>query len=203
MPGVAESLTLYFAVMFGTMALALPLEPATLLAAKIAAPWLVATVASLAAVALAVADHAFVRRAFQTRVLDELRKKPIFERAQRWARVAPFLTTAAFAGLPLPFIVVRVLVPVSGYPVARYAPAVALGRFPRFFVIATFGTAWSEYLPNELLVGLMLASVAVAASSALVHRHRSRAARAATVAAAPSPGQPQAEPATLAGPREP
>jgi len=34
-------------------------------------------------------------------------------------------TTAAFAGLPLPFVIVRVLVPLTGYPVARYASAVA------------------------------------------------------------------------------
>ncbi len=172
MPGVAESLALYFAVMLGTMAIALPIEPATLIVAKVATPWVVAAVATSAAVALAVGDYALVRRAFRTRLLEQVRGRPIFARAERWAKVAPFLTTAAFAGLPIPFLVVRVLVPVSGYPLPRYVLAVAIGRFARFYVVAAFGTAWARYLPTNLLVGVMVGTVVVAATSALAHRWR-------------------------------
>lgn len=185
MPGAAESLALYFAVMLGTMALALPIEPATLLVAKVAAPWLIASVASAASVVLAVFDYGLIRRALRTRLLETLRKRPLFAKAERWARAAPFLTTALFAGLPLPFIVVRVLVPVSGYPLRSYALAVAVGRFARFFVVAAFGTAWSRYLPTELLVGVMIGSAVLAIGSAIAHRRgwlgfgRERAATAA------------------------
>jgi uncharacterized membrane protein YdjX (TVP38/TMEM64 family) len=191
MPGVAESLALYFVGMLGAMAVALPIEPATLLVAKVAAPWMVATTATAAAVLLAVVDYAFVRRAFRTRLLEAVRQKPLFTRAERWAKVAPFLTTAAFAGLPIPFLIVRVLVPVSGYPLARYVAAVALGRFARFYVVAAFGTAWARYLPTNLLVAVMVAIVVVAVASAALHRwragRRDAEAEAPLVAADPEP----------------
>ena len=139
MPGVAESLALYFAIMIGTMAAGLPIAPATLIVAKVAAPWLVAAVAALAAALIAVGDYALVRRAFRTRALDRVRRSAIFAKVERWARLAPFLTTLLFAALPMPFVIVRVLVPVSGYPLARYVAAVSLGRYARVFALAAFG----------------------------------------------------------------
>ena len=193
MPGVAQSLALYFAGMLGAMAVALPIEPATLLIAKVAAPWAVATVATIAAVILAIGDYALVRRAFRTRLLEQVRDRPLFARAERWAKVAPFLTTAAFAGLPIPFLIVRVLVPVSGYPIARYVLAVAVGRFARFYVVAAFGTAWARYLPANVLVGVMVGIVVLALASALAHRWRSaRRAEAVTEAAPLVAADPEA-----------
>ena len=99
MPGVAESLALYFAIMIGTMAAGLPIAPATLIVAKVAAPWLVAAVAALAAALSAVGDYALVRRAFRTRALERVRRSAIFAKVERWARLAPFLTTLLFAAL--------------------------------------------------------------------------------------------------------
>ncbi len=184
MPGVAESLALYFAIMIGTMAAGLPIAPATLIVAKVAAPWLVAAVAALAAALSAVGDYALVRRAFRTRALERVRRSAIFAKVERWARLAPFLTTLLFAALPMPFVIVRVLVPVSGYPLARYVAAVSLGRYARVFALAAFGTAWSGFLPNEILVALMVGTAVIAAIAAVAHRSgRLRGARAAEPAA--------------------
>ena len=117
----------------------LPLEPQTLLAVKVAPPWLLASIGALAAAAVAPFDHWFVRRAFRVRLLDDLRKKKLFQRAEVWANASPFFTTFGFAALPLPFMFARVLVPLSGYSRGRYALAVALGRFPRVYTIAALG----------------------------------------------------------------
>jgi len=103
--------------------------------------------------------------------------------------VAPFLITAAFAGLPVPFTIVRVLMPLSGYPLRRYMAAVALGRFPRILVIATFGGFVD--IPDRILVALLIAGVVLAALGAVARHLRARAAtRRAAAAAGIEPAPP-------------
>jgi uncharacterized membrane protein YdjX (TVP38/TMEM64 family) len=169
MPPAATELALYFAFMLAaTSILSLPLAPATLLAAKVASPWLVAALASLASALAAVFDHWFVRRAFRLRLLEAMRQKAMFQRAERLAKVAPFWTTTAFAAFPVPFTIVRVLMPLAGYPRARYTLAVAIGRFARIFVIAAFGAIVD--VPSDVLVALLVAGVGLAAAAALARR---------------------------------
>ena len=161
----------YFLVMTVSMSvLSLPLAPATLIVAQSAAPWAIALTASAAGATASLFDHWFVRRAFQLELLDRLRHKSWFSRAEGWARLQPFWTTALFAAVPLPFTFVRVLVPLSGYPLARYVAAVALGRFPRIFVIATVGTLIA--VPIPILIALFAATVSVGLIAAIVRRMR-------------------------------
>lgn len=166
---LARDLALYFAVMCAAMSvLSLPLAPATLLAVKSAPPLAVASAAAVAAAIAAVFDHWFVRRAFELRALGRLRRRKLFLKAEDWARVAPFWTTAVFAALPIPFTIVRVLMPLSGYPRHRYVAAVALGRFPRIFVIAYVGAALE--IPRWILVWIFAVTLAGAALVALARR---------------------------------
>src|SRR5690242_8848850 len=111
----------------------LPLSAATLLAVKSAPPWAVTLVATAAAGVTAIIDHTVVRRttrlSFQFRgrqvsVLKEVTSHRLYPRVERAAKVAPFLTTAAFAGFPLPFWMMRILMPLIGFPLLRYVPAV-------------------------------------------------------------------------------
>lgn len=164
MQDVAGELALYFLFMTATTSiLSLPLAPATLLVAKLAPPWAVASIATAASIVSACFDHWFVRRAFRLRALESMRTRTLFVKAERWAKVAPFWTIAGFAGLPLPFILMRVLMPLSGYPMRRYVAATGLGRFPRFYVIAAFGAVVD--IPNEVLVGLLVAGVVLSAAT--------------------------------------
>ncbi len=156
----------YFFAMIAVFSVAsLPPSPPTLMAAKVNPPWLLATLAAVAAAIAAVFDYYLIRRAFRVRTLDRLRRHRLFARAERWAKVAPFFTVALFAAVPLPFMMPRVLVPVSGYPVGRYAAAVALGRWPRVFVIAAFGTLVD--VPAWMLDALFGAGVLLAVLGAL------------------------------------
>ena len=108
MPETLKHLALYFVVMVPTFTiLSLPPSPPTLAAAKVAAPWLVASVASVAAFLAALFDHRFVRRSFELERLAKLRAHRLFVAAERYAKVAPFLTTFTFAALPIPFTIVR------------------------------------------------------------------------------------------------
>jgi hypothetical protein len=203
--------------MAASMLLSLPLSPATLLATKAAPPWLVALVGTLAAGLTAAFDHAVITRAVHLRegdgriarwlaqIGEKARAAPAFgasgsarylkavlERLERLAKVAPFLTTGIFAGFPLPFWIVRVLMPLSRYPRGRYVAAVMLGRFGRLFVIATFGTFVE--IPNEILLGLIAFGVVAAIVGALVRRFRTSTDRATD----PSPRSPKPAPTSEA-----
>jgi uncharacterized membrane protein YdjX (TVP38/TMEM64 family) len=165
---VQNPVAYFFAMIVVFSVASLPPSPPTLMAARANAPWLLASLAAVAAAIAAVLDYYLVRRAFRVGVLDRVRRHPLFERVERWAKVAPFFTVALFAAVPLPFMIPRVLVPLSGYPVARYAAAVGLGRWPRVFVIATFGTFVD--IPVWMLKALFAAGVAVALIGAVLRR---------------------------------
>ena len=168
-PNVVPALAMFFGLMVLAGFVPQPLTPATLLAAKAAPPWALSLVAAVAAAAAAFVDHRLVRTTFQIKALAEIRKKALFQRAEGWVKVAPFLTTAAFAALPLPFLIVRVLMPLTGYPALRYAVAVGLGRAPRIYVLAVVGKELD--IPTELLVGA-LALGALVSLAAFVQQRR-------------------------------
>jgi uncharacterized membrane protein YdjX (TVP38/TMEM64 family) len=94
----------------------------------------------------------------------------MFARAEAWAKVAPFFTVVLFAAVPLPFVIPRVLVPLSGYPPARYVAAVALGRWPRVFVVAAFGRVVD--IPAWLLEVVFAAAVVCVVGLAALRRVR-------------------------------
>ncbi len=170
----------YFLSMIVVFSVAsLPSSPPTLMAAKANPPWLLATLGGAAAGLAGIFDYHLVRRVFRFQALDRVRRHPLFERAERWAKVAPFLTVTLFAAFPLPFMIPRVLVPLSGYSLPRYSIAVALGRFGRVFVIAAFGQLVD--IPGWILEAALLAALLVAAIGAIF---RSRSAE--TPPAAPA-----------------
>lgn len=136
---VKSPVVYFFTMMVVFSAASLSPSPPTLMAAKVNPPALLAGLGSIAAAIAAVFDWYVVRRLFRVETLVRVREHRLFERAERMAKVAPFLTIVVFAALPLPFLIPRVLMPLSGYPLRRYVAAVAIGRFPRVFVIASFG----------------------------------------------------------------
>jgi uncharacterized membrane protein YdjX (TVP38/TMEM64 family) len=159
----------YFFAMIAVMSVAsLPPSPPTLMAAKSNPAWLLALLASVAAALAALFDHWFVRRVFRLDNLERVRRHPLFDRAERWAKVAPFFTVVLFAAVPLPFMIPRVLMPLTGYPRLRYAGAVALGRFPRVYVLAAFGQAFD--IPSWVLEVLFAGGLALAVITALLRR---------------------------------
>jgi uncharacterized membrane protein YdjX (TVP38/TMEM64 family) len=161
----------YFAAMIVVFSAAsLPPSPPTLMAAKANPAWLVATLGATAAALAAILDYHLVRRVFRVPALERARAHPMFARAEGWAKVAPFFTVALFAAVPLPFMIPRVLVPLSGYPAWRYVAAVALGRWPRVFVIAAFGRVVD--VPAWLLEAAFAASVVLVVGLAALRKVR-------------------------------
>ena len=159
----------YFLVMIPVLSvLSLPLEPATMIIAKVSAPWEIALLGSAAAAVAACFDYFFVRRVFRIGALDRLRGHRLFSRAERYAKVAPFLTILAFAALPLPFAICRVMMPLISYPFPKYVAATALGRLPRIYVLAAFGKLFD--IPNWILGAFLIGALLLAALGALFRK---------------------------------
>jgi uncharacterized membrane protein YdjX (TVP38/TMEM64 family) len=159
----------YFLVMLPVLSiLSLPLEPATMLIAKVCPPWEIALLGSLAAAFAAVFDYFFVRRVFRIEALDRLRARRLFSRAESMAKVAPFLTILLFGALPLPFVIVRVMMPITSYSLPKYVLATAIGRFPRIYALAAFGQLVD--VPTWMLEAFLVGAVVLAALGALFRK---------------------------------
>jgi uncharacterized membrane protein YdjX (TVP38/TMEM64 family) len=186
----------YFLVMIPVQSvLSQPLEPATMIIAKVAPPWEIALLGSLAAAVAAVFDYFFVRRVFRIAALERLRAHRLFSRVESLAKVAPFLTIFFFAALPLPFAIPRVMMPITGYSLPRYVVAMALGRLPRIYVLALFGKIFD--IPNWVLGAVLIGAIVLGALGALFRRlgwiGGSRDAAPAEIAKeAPAPAPPPA-----------
>ena len=159
----------YFLVMIPVQGvLSLPLEPATMIIAKVAPPWEIALLGSLAAAVTALLDYFIVRRLFRVAALDRLRAHRLFSRVERYAKVAPFLTIFLFAALPLPFAIPRVMMPITGYSLPRYVAGMALGRLPRLYVLALFGQLFD--VPSWVLGAILIGAVVLGGLGAALRK---------------------------------
>src|SRR5207244_11790759 len=75
---------------------------------------------------------------------------------------APFWTSAIVIYSPIPDSAVRILAPLSRYPLPKFLAAVAFGRFPRLLLIVGFGVlvhmpTWLLLVSTVALVGLTVA----------------------------------------------
>jgi membrane protein YqaA with SNARE-associated domain len=98
--------------------------------------WLVALLASLATVAASLADYhalAWLMRLGRVRRLVRTR---FYEKIAEWFNQAPFLIVLLINALAIPFAADRVLAVPGAYSRPRYALAVFLGRFPRYYLTA-------------------------------------------------------------------
>jgi membrane protein YqaA with SNARE-associated domain len=101
--------------------------------------WPTASVATAGTLAAAWVDH----RIFVP-LLTRVRDTPFFASgAVGWLRdrfsAAPFLVLVVSGVLPLPFFPFKALAFAQRYPLGRYLGAVALGRFPRYALLAGLG----------------------------------------------------------------
>jgi len=137
----------------------LPHEPGILYMAQFYDPLWIAIVATIASIVMSFADYAMVEAWMRHPRLGAVQHTRLFRWAVRWMKRWPFMIIVLFSMTPLPIAVVRILAPASGYPVGRYIAAQAVGRLPRFYVLAWIGSAL--HFPSWVLLGLFLLTVAL------------------------------------------
>jgi hypothetical protein len=141
-------------------------EPALLAYGRIYPPLVVAlvgTAASLGAEALNYAGYAWL---LHGRHLGRIRE--VSSGVTRMFQRQPFLACIVVACTPVPDWSVRVLGTLARYPARRYLLAFAVGRVPKFWLIATVGQALQVSL--SAVVALALGSVLVTLGGVAIKR---------------------------------
>lgn len=134
----------------------IPHEPGLLYFAKFYDPVWIAAAATFGSVVVSFADYAMVESMLRrSRLAQQTRDSRLMQWGVKWMKRWPFGVVVVFSLMPLPISIIRVLAPVSGYPIGRYIAAQIVGRFPRFLILAMIGHAIQ--LPTWLLVTVTLA----------------------------------------------
>ncbi len=140
---------------------------------------LIGTAANLVAEYL---NYQLYKELLARRALDRLTNNPRLLKLVALFNRRPFLTTWFISWSPLPDWTIRILAPLARYPVCPWLAAMGLGRFPRYWLLASLGT-WIS-LDGRILawIAVMPASAVVVGSARAAFRRRRRLAVAAPIA---------------------
>lgn len=137
-------------------------EATLLYYARLYPAWLLALVGTAGASLAEALNYRLVDWAAELPKLAALKTR----KSVRWSIAAflraPFWTTVIVIFSPIPDSAVRVLAPLSRYPLPKFLGAIALGRFPRLLLIAGFGALVP--VPTRLLLGGGVALVTLVAA---------------------------------------
>ena len=137
----------------------IPHEPGVLYFSLLAPPLVLACAGAIGTFAAAYFDRWLLGWLVRGRAGKALRRSRSWQFMCRMLLRAPFPTIAVVAALGIPPVqAIRVLAASAHYPTRRYALALALGRFPRFYLIALLGRQLSP--PGWLMGGLTIAFLA-------------------------------------------
>jgi len=127
----------------------LPHEPAVIWYGAHMGVWPTTLIATAGTVLAGIVDH----RLFVP-LIERIKSGPRVPAAfaERFFRRWPFLILVLSGLTPLPFFPFKLLALTTGYPLGRYAGAVAVRSLPRYALLAWLGTALT--LPVWLLVAL-------------------------------------------------
>ena len=139
---------------------AVPHEPVILYYGKFYSAWAVALTATAGTLITEVINYSIFQYLADLKTFQRISQGRVVGRLIRLFRKAPF-PTLWIAGLtPVPFYPFRFLVVLARYPLPLYALAVAVSRFPRFYLLALLGDKF--HIPNAWIIGFFLVLFAVA-----------------------------------------
>lgn len=149
----------FYSIPANTAISVFPHEPVIIYCGQYFDVMIVALVAVAGNLVAGLVDYHFFTPVLKMRFSVGYRKTRTYERAIRWFGTAPFWSIVVFALTPLPFYLVKFLAFSSGYSMTRYVAAIAVGRLPRFYLLALLGGA--VQVPVSIMVLIFAAIFAV------------------------------------------
>jgi len=122
-------------------------------------PFLVAAVGTAGSAIASVIIYYLLTGLAKRKRMRRVKDNRLVRSLQALTRKFPFLSLALFNLVPLPIEPARFSAILNKYSIARYVTAISLGRFARYFLLATLGEAFR--VPNSVLLVLTAALVAV------------------------------------------
>ena len=143
-------------------------EPLLILFGHLYRPVLIALIGTAANLLAEYLNYQFVSELLARRSLDRVTNDPRLLRLVALFNRRPFLTTWFISWSPIPDWTIRIMGPLSRYPVRRWLLALGLGRFPRFWFLASLSSwvmldwrllAWLAVIPaSTVAIGLLRAA---------------------------------------------
>lgn len=125
-------------------------EPVLMVMSRVYAPVLVAAVGMATQIYVEFFNYHLHRRLLALDAAESLRESSVVRKLQGLFERHPFFTVWFCAWSPIPYWTVRILAPLSGYPLGRYMAATVLGRFPKLLIFAYLGLYWQA--PSDALL---------------------------------------------------
>ena len=157
-PALRPALLFLFYSVPSNSLIPIPHEPGVLYFSLYASPLALATAGVCGVFLAAYVDHWLLGWLVRTRAGRRLERSRSWRFMTRMFMKAPFVTVVVIAISGVAVQAARILAASARYSTRRYAAAMAVGRFPRFFLIALLGRALA--LPGWLLGGLTIAFLA-------------------------------------------
>lgn len=129
----------FYSIPANTAISVFPHEPAIIFCGQHFDAVLVAIMAAAGNLLAGWIDYHFFTPVLQMKFTAGYKKTKTYDRAVRWFNIAPFWSVVIFALTPLPFYVVKFLAFSTGYSMPRYMAGIAVGRLPRFYLLALLG----------------------------------------------------------------
>jgi membrane protein YqaA with SNARE-associated domain len=133
-------LTVFFYSISSNAAISiLPHEPVIILYGKTINLWYLSISATLGTLLCSYLDYRFFGPLLNLSFTSKYRSKISYKRAENFFSKFPFITLVLGGFLPVPFYPFKFLALSAKYPLSRFLAAVAIGRFPRYYLLGLLG----------------------------------------------------------------
>ncbi len=152
---VYPMMTVFFYSISSNAAIAiLPHEPVIIWYGKTQNLIFLSASATLGTLLAGYLDHRFFAPVLNLAYSEKYKSGRAYQRAQRWFSKSPLAALALAGFLPVPFYPFKFLALAGKYPLARYLAAVAVGRFPRYYLLGLAG--YYLRMPNWILIAVFV-----------------------------------------------
>lgn len=127
-----------------------PHEPVLIWCGKFMNLWVLSAVAAAGTLVSAFLDYRIFAKVLNLKYSGRYKSTDMYRKAHRWFYRMPFISLVVAGFTPIPFFPFKFMVYSSRYPLWKYMIAVAVGRFPRYYLLATVGKVFQ--VPDWLII---------------------------------------------------
>lgn len=128
-----------------------PNEPVLIYYGTFANLWISAATATAATLLAGFLDHTVFVPVLNHRKMVGYKENAFYRKAAGYFARYPFATLAVTGFLPMPFFPIKFLCFSTHYPLSRYLAALAIARYPKYFLLVWLGAAIA--IPKSVLLG--------------------------------------------------
>lgn len=159
-PYVHQLLIIFFYSIPANCAISLfPHEPVLVWYGKTVNLWHLSTAATLGTILAAYIDYNFFTPVLNLSYSVRYKSHPVYKKAHSWFYKIPFILLVIAGFSPIPFYPLKFMVYSSKYPCWKYMTAVAIGRYPRYYLLALAGFVFQ--IPNWMIFGSFLVMLGI------------------------------------------